>query len=138
MQRHLRPWEDETVEPEPRWAHASELSVDLILATLHRHEDTSLDGEAIEISRRTLITSCDKLARCLYDIHAFQSTGFGGFEEPPKSEESAYKARAALACGQIEELLSQVVKSANTLDTAFDSRLSDVRRELRRLERLVF
>lgn len=135
MQRHLRPWENEIVKPDPLWAHSSEQTIGLIVTTLQVHQDTSLDGKAVDVSRKRLMASCEALSSCLYDIYAVERLDFGGFEEPPLSAKPAFEARGSKALGEIEGRLSEVLARAAALDEAFDARLTEIRRELRKLER---
>lgn len=135
MQRHLNPWEEETVEPSSEWAHSAEKTADLIAAALREHQDTSLDGLMIERRRKDLIDVCGTLASCLYDIHALQSVDFGGFEEPPISARQEYEQRAAAATQKLGGILLDGMTFAKALDDAFTFRLAEIRRELRELER---
>lgn len=135
MERHLRPWEDEIVEPTAIWAHDAHQTIGLIVATLQVQQDTSLDGRTIDVKRKNLIASCDLLSACLADIHAVQSVDFGGFEEPPLSAKPAYEGRATKAADELKSRLSEVLDHAAKLDEASDARLAEVRRELQKLER---
>jgi len=135
MDRHLRPWENETVEPTAMWAHSVAQTVGRIVDTLQGQQDTSLDGRAVDGNRKRLMASCDTLSSCLSDIHAVGSVDFGGFEEPPLSAKPAFEARATKAAGELETKLSEVLGRARALDEAFDVRLTEIRRELRKLER---
>jgi hypothetical protein len=136
----LHPYDNGTEPPDINtlWAHEAEQIADGVVAILIAHQETSLDGELIDVKRKVAIQQAKTLSDCLSKIHTPDSADLEGPDwNLTKDEIAAVTDEGERAERDLEDRISAVGKSADDLDAAFRAGLEQLRSRIRRIDALV-
>ncbi len=136
----LHPYDDGEGPPDINlvWAFEAEKSADEAVAMLTAHQETSLDGELIDVERKAAIRQAKKLSECLSEIHTPYSSDLEGPDwNLTKNEVARVTEDAERAERNLVDRISGAGKSADDLDAAFGTSLDQLRGRIRRIDALV-
>lgn len=137
--RRIYPYEWET-EPDinPEWASEAEQTVNQVVTALTALQETSLDGELIDTTRRATIQQAKELSTCLSEIYVPYSGVLDDSElNLTKEQIAAAEAAATGAEGNLEQRISAVKKGGDALDAAFQAGLERLRDRIRQIDALI-